>query len=53
MHIANFAEGGQFEPKKIAIALRTSAEEIAMTVGLGKDALQRRARISKSLSLVV
>ena len=29
MHIANFAEGGQFEPKKIAIALRTSAEEIA------------------------
>ena len=46
MHIANFAEGGQFEPKKIAIALRTSAEEIAMTVGLGKDALQRRARIN-------
>ncbi|MCF7779102.1 DUF2384 domain-containing protein [Sulfitobacter sp. M220] len=46
MHIANFSESGQFEPKKIAIALRTSAEEIAMTVGLGKDALQRRARIS-------
>ena len=46
MHIANFSEGGQFEPKKIAVALRTSAEEIAMTVGLGKDALQRRARIS-------
>lgn len=46
MHIANFAEGGQFEPKKIAVALRTSAEEIAMTVGLGKDALQRRARIN-------
>jgi len=46
MHIANFSESGQFEPEKIAIALRTSAEEIAMTVGLGKDALQRRARIS-------
>lgn len=46
MHIANFAEGGQFEPRKIAAALRTSAEEVAMTVGLGKDALQRRNRIS-------
>ncbi|KKN86260.1 hypothetical protein LCGC14_0271290 [marine sediment metagenome] len=46
MNIAIFSESGQFEPKKIAIALRTSAEEIAMTVGLGKDALQRRARIS-------
>jgi uncharacterized protein (DUF2384 family) len=46
MHIANFAEGGQFEPRKIAAALRTSAEEVAMTVGLGKDALQRRTRIN-------
>ncbi len=46
MHITNFAEAGQFEPRKIAAALRTSAEEIALTVGLGKDALQRRARIS-------
>jgi len=46
MHITNFAEGGQFEPRKIAAALRTSAEEIAMTVGLGKDAMQRRTRIS-------
>ena len=46
MHIANFAERGQFEPRKIAAALRTSAEEVAMTVGLGKDALQRRTRIN-------
>jgi uncharacterized protein (DUF2384 family) len=46
MHITNFAEAGQFEPRKIAAVLRTSAEEIALTVGLGKDALQRRARIS-------
>ena len=45
MHITNFAEAGQFEPRKIAAVLRTSAEEIALTVGLGKDALQRRARI--------
>ncbi|KUP90845.1 MbcA/ParS/Xre antitoxin family protein [Tritonibacter horizontis] len=45
MHIANFAEGGQFEPRKIAAVLRTSAEEVALTVGLNKDALQRRVRI--------
>lgn len=46
MHITNFAEAGQFEPRKIAAALRTSTEEVAMTVGLGKDALQRRTRIN-------
>ena len=46
MYILNFAEAGQFEPRKIAAALRTSAEEVAMTVGLGKDALQRRTRIN-------
>lgn len=46
MRITNFAEDGQFEPRKIAAALRTSTEEVAMTVGLGKDALQRRTRIN-------
>ena len=46
MQIMNFAEAGQFEPRKIAAALRTSAEEVAQTVGLSKDALQRRARIN-------
>lgn len=45
MQLASLAEGGQFEPRKIAAALRTSAEEIALTTGLGKDALQRRARV--------
>lgn len=45
MQLTRFAEDGQFEPRKIAAALRTSAEEVAMTVGLSKDALQRRARI--------
>jgi len=45
MLIAAFAEDGQFEPRKIAAALRTSAEEVALTVGLGRDALQRRSRI--------
>lgn len=45
MQLAQFAESGQFEPRNVARALRTSTEEIAQTVGLGKDALQRRARI--------
>lgn len=46
MVLTHFAEGGQFEPRKMAAALRTSAEEIALTVGLGKDALQRRSRVT-------
>lgn len=46
MLLTNYAEGGQFEPRKIAAVLRTSSDEIAMTVGLGKDALQRRTRIN-------
>ncbi|WP_339773133.1 MbcA/ParS/Xre antitoxin family protein [uncultured Pseudosulfitobacter sp.] len=45
MQIAKFTEGGQFEPRNIASVLRTSAEEIAQTVGLSKDALQRRTRV--------
>ena len=46
MHILQFAESGQFEPRRIAAALRTSSEEVAQTVGLSKDALQRRTRIN-------
>lgn len=45
MTIAQYAEKGLFDPKRIAAVLRTSSEEIALTIGLGKDALQRRARI--------
>ncbi len=45
MQIAHYVEAGQFEPRKIASVLRTSTAEVAMTVGLSKDALQRRARI--------
>lgn len=48
MQIAQFAERGLFEPRKIAAILRTSSEEVAMTVGLGKDALQRRTRINSA-----
>jgi uncharacterized protein (DUF2384 family) len=45
MNIASIEENGQFEPRKIAETLRTSVEEIALTVGLHKDTLQRRTRM--------
>ncbi|MCY4301559.1 MAG: MbcA/ParS/Xre antitoxin family protein [Aestuariivita sp.] len=45
MPITRFADSGHFEPRTIAALLRTSTAEIAMTVGLGKDAVQRRTRI--------
>ena len=45
MRMTQFTEDGLFEPRKIAAILRTSLEEVALTVGLGKDALQRRTRI--------
>ncbi len=45
MRMTQFTEDGLFEPGKIAAILRTSLEEVALTVGLGNDALQRRTRI--------
>ncbi|WP_422071079.1 antitoxin Xre/MbcA/ParS toxin-binding domain-containing protein [Tranquillimonas rosea] len=46
MNYVDFADHGLFDPKKMASALRTSSEEIGRTVGLGRDALQRRDRIA-------
>lgn len=45
MNLADYADNGVFAPKKIASALRTTSEEVARTVGLGKDAVQRKERI--------
>ena len=45
MSLIDFSENGQFAPKKIAAALRTTCEEVARSVGLGKDDVQRRDRI--------
>ncbi|RWA78233.1 MbcA/ParS/Xre antitoxin family protein [Mesorhizobium sp.] len=45
MGLAQYADDGLFAPKKIADAFRTTSEEIARTAGLGKDAVQRRARV--------
>ena len=46
MNIEALAENGHFAPGRIAQSLRTSREEIAQTVGLGRDAVSRRDRIT-------
>lgn len=46
MGLAQYADGGLFSPRKLADALQTTSDEIARTTGLGKDAIQRKDRIS-------
>ena len=45
MALAQYAEGGLFAPRKIAEILRTSSDDVARTLGLGRDALQRKDRV--------
>lgn len=45
MTLVDIFEDGLFAPRKIASALRTTGEEVARTVGPGKNAVQRRDRI--------
>lgn len=45
MGLAQFAEDGLFAPRKIAAALCTSSEDVARSLGLGKDAVQRKERV--------
>jgi uncharacterized protein (DUF2384 family) len=44
--LAKYADDGLFAPSKIAHMLRTTSEEIGRCAGLGKDAFQRKDRIS-------
>jgi hypothetical protein len=46
MNLASFTEHGQFSPSRVATALRTTREEVAATVGLGRDAVVRSDRIA-------
>lgn len=46
MPLLDYSDHGQFAPKKIATALRTTSEEVARSVGLGRDAVQRKDRIA-------
>lgn len=45
MRLTVFAEGGLFAPARIAEVLRTTKDEVARTVGLGRDALIRADRV--------
>jgi hypothetical protein len=44
MQLERFTDGGFFAPGRIADTLRTTKEEVARTVGLGRDALVRSDR---------
>lgn len=46
MGLAQYADSGLFAPSRIAEAFRTTSLEIARSAGLGKDAVQRKDRIS-------
>ena len=45
MNLAQYTDHGLFAPNKIAGVFRTTNEEIARTLGLGKDAIQRKDRV--------
>jgi hypothetical protein len=45
MSLAQYSDKGIFVPHKIADAFRTTSEEVARTIGLGRDAIQRKDRI--------
>ena len=46
MTLAAYIDHGQFAPRKIAAVLRTTSDELARSLGLGKDAVQRKERIA-------
>ena len=46
MSLEAFAEDGRFAPNRIATSLRTTLDEVARTVGLGRDAVMRQDRIA-------
>ena len=46
MSLEAFAKNGRFAPNRIATTLRTTADEVARTVGLGRDAVMRQDRIA-------
>lgn len=48
MNLLEFSDHGLFAPVKIAKAFRTTRDEVARTLGLGKDAVQRKERIASA-----
>lgn len=45
MGLSDYADHGLFAPAKIAVAFRTTSEELARSAGLGRDAVQRKERL--------
>ncbi|MWD28459.1 DUF2384 domain-containing protein [Aquicoccus sp. SCR17] len=45
MSLTDFADKGLFQPAKIAALLQTTSQDVARSVGLGRDAVQRRDRL--------
>ena len=45
MGLAQYSDNGLFAPRKIAVALRTTSDEVARSAGLGRDAVQRKDRV--------
>ncbi len=45
MRLDEFSDKGYFAPQKIAGLLLTTQEDVARSVGLGKDAVQRKDRV--------
>ena len=46
MMLNETSSDGRFAPKKVAAVLLTTVEELARSLGLGKDAVQRKDRIA-------
>jgi hypothetical protein len=46
MRLETLAIDGQFAPDRIAETLRTTKEEVAVSAGLGRDAVMRAGRIA-------
>ncbi|QOV96325.1 hypothetical protein [Novosphingobium sp. ES2-1] len=48
MAIQNYADNGAFAPRKVVDVLRTTSDELARSLGLGKNAIQRKDRIAST-----
>ncbi len=50
MTVEAYTDHGQFSPKKIATLLRTTSDELAQSLGLSEDAIQRKDCIASEHS---
>ena len=48
MPLPAYVEQGEFAPRKMIEVLRTTTDELARSLGLGKDAIQRKDRIASA-----